>query len=102
MKQLLAFTGLTGIGSTIGGVLGGLLGAVIAGVYSFFYVIPYFTAQSQNAPEWYWVMVVVGLIPSAIVVLIGLVIGVVLGAIGLGLLAMLLTAVVVVVRGAQK
>jgi hypothetical protein len=95
VDKILAVTGLSGAGAVIGGGLGGLLGLLISGVVSIFYIIPYFTAQTQTAPDWFWVAVVIALIPSAIVVLIGLVVGIVLGAVALGLPSMVLTIILV-------
>jgi len=102
IKKLIATAGAGGIGAVIGGLVGGILGVLGTGLYSAFFIIPYFTAQTQTAPDWLWVAIVIGLVPSAIVVLLGLIVGIALGALVVGLCSMLFVGVMAAVATRNK
>jgi len=94
-NKLLGITGVAGLASTLGAVSGGMLGALgglgVTVLFFIYTILPWANDQVRNAPEWYWVAIVMGLVPTAVVLIVALAIGVIVGALIFGLIALLMT-----------
>lgn len=106
-NRLLAFSGLAGLGTTLGGLFGagvGALGGVGVTILFFIYtILPWAHDQVRNAPEWYWVAVTMGLVPTGLLLIVAVVIGSIIGALVFGAMALLLTGgLAAVVTQARK
>jgi hypothetical protein len=106
-NKLLAVSGVAGLGTALGAISGGILGALgglgVTVLFFIYTILPWAHDQVQNAPEWYWVAIVMGLVPTAIVLIVALLIGVIIGALIFGLIALLMTGgLAAVVAQAKK
>ncbi len=95
-NKFLALSGLAGLGTGISAVIGGGLG-VLAGIgvtilFFIYTILPWAQQQTVRAPEWYGVAIIMGLVPTIVVLVVAVLVGAVLGGLLLGLLAFLVVA----------
>lgn len=85
-------TGLaTGIAALGGGLLGTLAGLGVTILFFIYTILPWAADQTRNAPEWYWVAITMGLVPTIVVLFVAVVIGISIGAVVFSFIALALT-----------